>query len=78
MSEKDLQAMRDVMRCGCRILATVHGDSVEDIRKKPVFAEMAAEGMFGRYVVLQKDPHPGTVTGIYDGEGTVLWKGEKT
>lgn len=77
-TREDLQAMRDVMRCGCRILATVHGDSVEDIRKKPVLAEMAAEGMFGRYVVLQKDPHPGTVTGIYDGEGTVLWKGEKT
>lgn len=33
--ENDLEALRYVMNCGCRILATVHGNSMEDIREKP-------------------------------------------
>lgn len=65
-TREDLAAMRDVMKCGCRILATVHGSSVEDIRKKPVLAAMAEEGMFSRYVVLKRLPRPGTVEGVYD------------
>ena len=64
----DLEALRDVMNCGCRILATVHGTRVEDLAGKPVLSEMAAEKMFERYVVLTGTPRPGTVTDIYDGE----------
>lgn len=69
-TREDLAAMRNVMKCGCRILATVHGSTVEDIRKKPVLAAMAEEGMFSRYVVLKRIPRPGTVEGVYD-EGLV-------
>lgn len=65
-TREDLEALRDVMKCGCKILATVHGNSAEDITKKPVLAAMAEEGMFSRYVVLKKTPRPGTVEGIYD------------
>lgn len=62
----DLEALRDVMKCGCKILATVHGTSVEDLKRKRVLGEMVADGMFSRYVVLSRTPHPGTVVGIYD------------
>ena len=58
---EDLAALRDVMKCGCKILATVHGDSVEDIPKKAVLSVMAQEQMFERYVVLSWRPCPGTV-----------------
>ena len=66
-TREDLAALRDVMNCGCRILATVHGNRVEDLAGKPVLSEMAAEGMFERYVVLTRSPRPGTVAGVYDG-----------
>jgi len=66
-TREDMEALRNVMKCGCKILATVHGNSVEDLRQKPVLSEMAAEGMFSRYVVLKRVPRPGTVAGIYDG-----------
>ncbi len=65
-TREDLDAMRYVMNCGCRILATVHGSSVEDLLHKPVLAEMVRDAMFDRYVVLGRIPYPGTVTGIYD------------
>ena len=66
-TRKDLEALRDVMKCGCKILATVHGDSINDLKRKPVLSEMVKEGMFSRYVVLEKVPRPGTIAGIYDG-----------
>lgn len=65
-TKEDLAALREVMKCGCKIFATVHGASVEDIRSKPVLCEMAREKMFERYVVLAREPCPGTVVGIYD------------
>lgn len=65
----DLHALFDVMKCGCRILATVHGDSVEDIRKKRILNEMMDGGMFTRYVVLSGVPHPGILNGVYNEEG---------
>lgn len=68
-SVDDLNALRQVMKCGCGILATVHGDSVEDLRKKPVLNEMLEDNMFTRFVVLSGIPKPGTVTGIYKKEG---------
>lgn len=67
-AKEDFEAMRYVMNCGCRVLATVHGESVKELRQKPVLREMAAEHVFARYVVLTSAPRPGTVAGIYDEE----------
>ena len=65
-TREDLVALKDVMKCGCKILATVHGAGVEDLRKKPVVKEFIEEKMFERYVVLQRLPVPGTVSGVFD------------
>ena len=62
----DFEALREVLKCGCRILATVHGDEAEDIRKKPDFCELVQEGMFSRIVVLKNWPTPGIIEGIYN------------
>lgn len=73
-TEEDMAALRDVMKCGCKILATVHGSCVDDLKRKRLLGEMAAQGMFTRYVVLTRIPRPGTVLGIYDGEFRQIWK----
>lgn len=31
-----IQALESVINCGCKILATVHGNTIDDIRKKPL------------------------------------------
>ena len=71
-TEKDLEAVRYGMNCGCRILATVHGDSAEGIMRKREISELIREGWFSRMVVLSKRPKPGTVIGIYDETGRLL------
>ena len=65
-TKEDLSAIRDALRSGVKILVTVHGDSLEDVKQKPVLREMVEERMFGRYVILGCNPRPGTVTKVYD------------
>lgn len=71
-SREDLDAIEYVMNCGCRLIATVHGSSMEDIRSKPVLGRLLQERVFGRYVVLRSQGRPGNVEDIYDSQGRSL------
>lgn len=70
--KQDLEAIRYGVSCGCGILATVHGASLEDLRQKPVLGEMLQEGIFKRFLVLGHTGRPGQVVGIYDERGRAL------
>ena len=76
-SKEDLEAIRYGKNCGCKLMATVHGSSLEDIQKKPVLKEFVQEGVFERFIVLEAGGKPGTVKLISDGEGQCMkaWKG---
>ena len=47
----DIKAIESVLNCGCRLIATVHGSSVEDIEKKPLLQKMVKEHVFDRYII---------------------------
>lgn len=68
----DAAAIENACVCGCRILATVHGNSIDDIRQKPVLQEIMKQNIFERYVVLRTRSRAGEVAGIYDREGRRL------
>ncbi len=63
-SREDLEAMEYVMNCGCRLLATVHGNSLADVEQKPVLREMVENQMFERYVILSGRQGAGTIEEI--------------
>lgn len=65
-SREDLEAMEYVMNCGCKLVATVHGNSVEDLRQKPVLRRLVQENMFERYIVLDGLRDVGHVGGIFN------------
>ena len=67
--EEDYRAVENVIHCGCRLLATAHGDSLEDVLEQPFFERLRREKVFQRYIVLKKEERAGIVDGIYDGEG---------
>lgn len=69
----DSKAVERVIHCGCRLLATVHGDSMEDIRSRPFLGNLIKSHMFDRYIVLGKGKTAGVVREIYDGRGTRLY-----
>ncbi len=71
-SREDLEAMEYAMNCGCQMIASVHGRSLEEIRQKPVLKNMMEQKWFGRYIVLASQGKVGTVEGIYREDQTVL------
>lgn len=69
----DIKAIESVLNCGCRLIATVHGSSVEDIEKKPLLQKMVKEHVFDRYIILNGKKKIGSVWGIFDARGTRLY-----
>ncbi len=74
-NRNDIDALAYVMNCGCQILATVHGSSVEDIRNKPVLRKLVEDKLFKRFIVLSGNVKPGQVETIFDERGSVLFDG---
>lgn len=72
-SREDLEAIEYVMNCGCKLIATVHGSSIEDIKQKPVLRKMVMERWFERYIILNNRGRTGNVDQIYDSRGTKLY-----
>ncbi len=70
---EDVHAIEYAMHCGCRLLATVHADSMEELRKKPLFDQMVARRQFERYVLLGSRKHVGQIEGIFDNRGSLLY-----
>lgn len=70
---EDIDAISYVINCGCGILATVHGDSIDDIRNKPVLRKLVEEKVFSRYIVLGKSPEVGSIESIFDERGNELY-----
>lgn len=70
---EDIEALSYVMNCGCQILATVHGASIDDVKNKPVLRRLVEEKMFKRFVVLSDGRCPGLIEKIFDDRGSVLF-----
>ena len=49
----DAEALAQAAGCGVKLLCTVHGGSLEDIRRRPVCRRLAEEGLFQKVVLLQ-------------------------
>jgi stage III sporulation protein AA len=72
-SRQDIDAIAYVINCGCGIVATVHGESIDDVRNKPVLRKLVEEKVFDRYIVLSKSAGIGTVESIFDERGNELY-----
>ena len=69
---EDIHAIETVLFCGCRLLATVHGNSLPDIQSKPLFQRLMEEQVFERYVILEGGERTGQIRDILDERGEAL------
>lgn len=65
-SEEDMKAVGQVMQCGSCVIATVHGDSLEDIMSKNFLYQSVKQQTFGRYILLERAEGKCQVKAIYD------------
>ena len=64
----DVDAIFGVENCGCRLLATAHGYSIDDVRERAGIRRLVENRIFDRYVVLGGE-RAGQVSDIFDGQG---------
>lgn len=69
-AEEDVYAIEYAMHCGCKMIATVHARSMEELKSKPVFERLIREKRFERYVLLGNRVQIGEIEGVFD-ENTV-------
>lgn len=75
-SREDIEAIEYVINCGCKLIATVHGSSIDDIKNKPILGRMVREKIFERYIILNNRGRVGNIEEIYDERGTVLYRAD--
>lgn len=75
-SKQEFDAMEYAMNCGCSILATIHGNHLEEVLHKNKTILEEKKSFFKRYLVLSRRNGAGTIEGIYDENGHTIWKGK--
>lgn len=73
-SREDLEAIDYVIGCGCKLITTVHGSSIEDIRNKPTLCELVKKRLFERYIILSNVTGIGHLEAIYDADGKQIYR----
>jgi stage III sporulation protein AA len=67
--DRDIRALFAASGCGCRLIATIHGDSLQEVKSKNYMCRVMENGLFERYVILGKERSRCVVKAIYDREG---------
>lgn len=67
-TKKDVETLLLLLHCGVNVLATVHGNSVKEIREKPYLEPLFASVYFKRFLVIKTDQR----ARLYDEKGEVL------
>ena len=52
---EDMESLRMAAACGSRIVATVHGSSLQDVQRREGMELLLQEGLFERFVVLRRE-----------------------
>jgi stage III sporulation protein AA len=66
---EDTEAILEAVNAGIKLMMTTHGESFDDIKKRPSLKRILDQGIFQRYVELSRQKGPGTITKMKDSNG---------
>lgn len=64
--KEDIEAIEYALNAGCKIICTVHGNSIEEIKEKPRLGDLIKQKLFKRYIFLENMNNIGDIKKIYD------------
>ncbi len=68
LSQEDIKSVENAITCGVKVVATIHADSIMDLKNKPKFIDILQKKLFDRYIILSANNRPGEFVGVYDAE----------
>jgi stage III sporulation protein AA len=72
--KEDAEAILEAVHAGIKLMMTIHGNSLDDIKKRPSLREILDQDIFQRFIVLSRQKGPGTIAHIFDGQGKEMNK----
>ncbi|WML45256.1 stage III sporulation protein AA [Neobacillus sp. PS3-40] len=70
--QEDADAIIEAIHAGIKLIMTAHGNSLQDLQKRPSLKQILDQQIFQRFVVLSRKQGPGTITHILDANGKEL------
>lgn len=64
--ESDINALKYIVNCGCHIFATIHGESLNDVRKRNIIRDIFDNKLFSCYIIL--GGKGGKIKSVYNGD----------
>jgi len=65
-SIEDASALREAARCGVRIIATAHSDSMESMKERKIMNEITSTNVFDRYIFIGRNKNVILPQKVYD------------
>ncbi|MBR4270073.1 MAG: hypothetical protein IKQ31_00110 [Clostridia bacterium] len=76
ITKSDCAALEYAIGCGVSVIATVHSLGWNELFDKPLLKNVMNSQIFDRIVVLSKRNGVGTIEGVLNGDGKLLWEGK--
>ncbi|AIF43461.1 stage III sporulation protein AA [Virgibacillus sp. SK37] len=73
-TSKDVEALMEATHAGVNIICTIHGKSLDEIKRRPSFRHLLIQKIFQRIIILEKHGKPGHIAGIYNEDEVNIWK----
>lgn len=73
--EEDIAMVKKSIFCGCKILATAHGEDKKEWFEQGGKDAKISDVPFERYVFLKADGPPGQISAVCDAKGREVWSG---
>ncbi|NLJ78041.1 MAG: stage III sporulation protein AA [Tissierellia bacterium] len=68
-SISDVKSIHEILKAGVKVIATVHGDTMEDLLSKRSLGLLIEDRIFKRYIFLNNSRGVGTIADIVEGDG---------
>lgn len=68
-STRDVQALMEATNAGVTVFCTIHGQDVDELKKRPSLQPLFEQNVFQRFIVLENHIQPGHIQGIADQKG---------
>lgn len=63
---RDYNAIISGINCGCRLIATIHGDGIEDVLSKKEISRLIYEKVFKKFILIRRDDNENIVYEVKD------------
>lgn len=73
---EDTQAVLEAVNAGIKLVITTHGHTLDEIKKRPFFAEILRQNIFERFIELKRSKSGKRSYNVLDSAGLPLYLGE--